>query len=206
MSVTDTTTFRLYGAPRPPHTELVRERLLDRLEVDAALRVVRGPVGAGKTSLLAEWSRRRATPGLWLSAIPEMTRTDLWRAVARRAVRAGLEAFEAALGPAELGADDLPGRLADAFLAVPGEVVVVIDDYQDVADSAVHDDVLALLRLCPNLSVAVATSTVSRRSRRRRSGGRGACGCRSRRPPRPCRRAGTARRRAGGSTAASRTG
>lgn len=161
MSETDTTTFRLYGAPRPPHTELVRERLLDRLEVDAALRVVRGPAGAGKTSLLAEWSRRRATPGLWLSVIPEMSRTDLWRAVARRATRAGLEAFEAALGPAELAPEDVPGRLADAFLAVPGEVVVVIDDYQDVTDAAVHDDVLALLRLCPNLSVAVATSTVS---------------------------------------------
>ncbi|OLT54249.1 LuxR C-terminal-related transcriptional regulator [Cellulosimicrobium sp. CUA-896] len=152
---------RLYGAPRPPHLELVRERLLDRLDADAALRVVRGPAGSGKTSLLAEWARRRGATGVWFTATPATSRLDLWRAVARRASRAGLEGFDAAFGPGELEPGEIPQRLAEAFLAVAGDVVVVVDEYQEVEGDEVHADVLALLRLCPTLCVAVATRAVS---------------------------------------------
>ncbi|WP_069387776.1 helix-turn-helix transcriptional regulator [Cellulosimicrobium cellulans] len=161
MPEADARPFRLYGAPRAPHLELVRERLLDRLDADAALRVVRGPAGSGKTSLLAEWARRRGAVGVWFTATPATTRLDLWRAVARRASRAGLEGFDAAFGPGDLEADEIPERLAEAFLAVPGDVVVVVDDYHEVDGDEVHADVLRLLRLCPTLCVALATRTVS---------------------------------------------
>ncbi|MBD7951373.1 AAA family ATPase [Oerskovia rustica] len=156
-----TTPGRLHGAPRPPHLELVRERLVDRLDADAALRVVRGPSGGGKTSLLAEWARRRGAEGVWIATSPGTTRTELWRTVARRATQSGLLRSETTIGLDELSTAALTVRLAEAFLTVRGEVLVVVDDYQNVRDAEVHEDVLALLRACPNLSVALATTTSS---------------------------------------------
>ncbi|WP_168210050.1 AAA family ATPase [Oerskovia sp. KBS0722] len=156
-----TTPGRLHGAPRPPHLELVRERLVDRLDADAALRVVRGPSGGGKTSLLAEWARRRGAEGVWIATAPGTTRTELWRTVARRATQSGLLRSETTIGLDELPTAALTVRLAEAFLTVRGEVLVVVDDYQNIRDAEVHDDVLALLRACPNLSVALATTTSS---------------------------------------------
>ncbi|MHA7132045.1 LuxR C-terminal-related transcriptional regulator [Oerskovia turbata] len=150
---------RLHGAPRAPHLELVRERLIDRLDADAALRIVRGPSGGGKTSLLAEWARRRESWGLWVSATPDTTRPEMWRAVARRAAQAGLAGVAADLD--ELPPEALTRRLSDVFLATPGEVLVVVDDYQHVPGHEVHDDVLGMLRACPNLSFALATTTSS---------------------------------------------
>ncbi|WP_164984144.1 AAA family ATPase [Oerskovia turbata] len=152
---------RLHGAPRPPHLELVRERLVDRLDADAALRVVRGPSGGGKTSLLAEWARRRGAEGVWIATAPGTTRTELWRTLARRATQSGLLRSETTTGLDELSTRALTVRLAEAFLTVRGEVLVVVDDYQNVRDEEVHEDVLALLRACPNLSVALATTTCS---------------------------------------------
>ncbi|MFE4465038.1 AAA family ATPase [Oerskovia sp. NPDC056781] len=156
-----TTPGRLHGAPRPPHLELVRERLVDRLDADAALRVVRGPSGGGKTSLLAEWARRRGAEGVWIATSPGTTRTELWRTVARRATQSGLLRSETTIGLDELSTAALTVRLAEAFLTVRGEVLVVVDDYQNVRDAEVHEDVLGLLRACPNLSVALATTTSS---------------------------------------------
>ena len=161
MPVVSTTPGRLHGAPRPPHLELVRERLVDRLDADAALRVVRGPSGGGKTSLLAEWARRRGAEGVWIATSPGTTRTELWRTVARRATQSGLLRSETTIGLDELSTAALTVRLAEAFLTVRGEVLVVVDDYQNVRDAEVHEDVLALLRACPNLSVALATTTSS---------------------------------------------
>ncbi|GAA3227659.1 hypothetical protein GCM10010488_31930 [Oerskovia jenensis] len=161
MGAVSATPVRLHGAPRPPHLELVRERLVDRLDADAALRVVRGPSGGGKTSLLAEWARRRGAEGVWIATAPGTTRTELWRTVARRATQSGLLRSETTIGLDELTTAALTVRLAEAFLTVRGEVLVVVDDYQNVRDDEVHEDVLTLLRACPNLSVALATTTSS---------------------------------------------
>lgn len=161
MPADSTTPARMHGAPRAPHLELVRERLIDRLDAEAALRVVRGPAGGGKTSLLAEWARRRCAAGVWVTATPGTTRSELWRTVARRTTQIGLLRFEGTTGLEDLTADALVTRLTDALLMVTGDVLLVVDDYQHVLGEEVHDDVLSLLRACPHLSVALATTTSS---------------------------------------------
>jgi len=161
MAAVSTNPVRLHGAPRPPHLELVRDRLVDRLDADAALRIVRGPAGGGKTSLLAEWARRRASVGIWITTPPGTTRSELWRTVARRAAQAGLLSLEVAAGADHQSAEVLTRRLAEALLTVRGEILLVLDDYQHVQGDAVHEDVLALLRACPDVSVALATTTCS---------------------------------------------
>ncbi|MCA5895110.1 AAA family ATPase [Isoptericola sp. NEAU-Y5] len=153
--------FRLYGAPRAQQRKLGRERLLDRLDADAALRVVRGPSGSGKTALLAEWARRRDATGVWFTAPPSTSRAELWRAIAQRAARATLDHVTTKPLPDHADTDDLFEWLAEAALSTRREVLVVIDDYHQVTEAEVHADVLNLLRSCPNLSIAVATRVAS---------------------------------------------
>ncbi|WP_402372806.1 helix-turn-helix transcriptional regulator [Isoptericola rhizosphaerae] len=153
--------FRLYGAPRAQQLKLGRERLLDRLDADAALRVVRGPSGSGKTALLAEWARHRDATGVWFTAPPATSRADLWRAIAQRATRASMPGFAASPVPQDADTDHLLGWLTEAAMSVRGEVLVVVDDYHHVTDDEVHTDVLDLLRSCPKLSIAIATRVAS---------------------------------------------
>ncbi|WP_022885473.1 LuxR C-terminal-related transcriptional regulator [Glaciibacter superstes] len=61
------------GIPRLPSGLVERPRLLERLNTDAGLVVLKGPTGSGKTVLLAQWARAAPGRGVWLSIDPEIS-------------------------------------------------------------------------------------------------------------------------------------
>jgi LuxR family transcriptional regulator, maltose regulon positive regulatory protein len=150
--------------PRPRPGSLDRSRLLERLSLGTAgeLTLVCAPAGFGKTTLLGEWARRSRRPVAWLSLdAGDSDPARFWRAVAAAldGTRAGLGQRAAALlqGP-QLSLEAMLSVLVDELLAVPGEVVLVLDDYHLVEAPPVHDSLAVLLeRLPPQLRLVVAS-------------------------------------------------
>jgi LuxR family maltose regulon positive regulatory protein len=152
---------RIVGVPRVPREHLPRPRLVRRLDGGAPLTVVRARGGSGKTSLLAEWAREQVgCPGVWVTLTPDdRLRPDLWSAVATAVEDAGLAADAPVMRTVphvvETGAD-LRRLVVRAFRQL-GPFVLVLDEYQHVADEEAHEDLLALARECADLRVLLAT-------------------------------------------------
>jgi ATP/maltotriose-dependent transcriptional regulator MalT len=91
-----------------------------------------GPAGFCKTALLADWARRSGRAVAWLSlGTADNDPVRFWRHVA--------------------------AALVNELAAVPGEVVLVLDDYHLIEAPAVHESVVFLLEHFPaGLRLAVA--------------------------------------------------
>lgn len=136
--------------PRLPTAWVPRPRLTDRLDRAAPLTVVRGPVGFGKTTLVADWVADRDDDGAavaWVAAA-DVGPGGFWEGVAR-----------------ELG---LPARGPGARQAVrerigagPGPVVVVVDGDDAVADEAVARTLVDLVQQVRSLRLVVCSRGVS---------------------------------------------
>jgi LuxR family maltose regulon positive regulatory protein len=144
------------SVPRGPTAVVVRDRLLDRLDVG-----VRGPVtlvaasaGAGKSALLTSWIAEGRPPGpvAWLSLdTDDADRRRFWRGVlAALAQATGDEAVaQLAVSPREpMSMPLVAPALADALDGVRQPVVLVLDDFHEVID-AVDDDLERLVRFPP---------------------------------------------------------
>jgi LuxR family maltose regulon positive regulatory protein len=142
---------------------VVRRRLLDRLDrgVERPLTLIAAPPGAGKTALVASWiaSGRPPGPVAWLSLdAADGDRRRFWAAVLDALTRAGVDLALTML-PAhpqervELFVSVLAGAVADGR----EPVVLVLDDFHEVADT-IHADLDLLLRHpAPALRLIVAT-------------------------------------------------
>jgi LuxR family maltose regulon positive regulatory protein len=154
----------------PPRTRqrfVHRARLLERLEqaMDARLTLVSAPPGFGKSSLVATWlettqgSGRRAA---WLSIdAGDSEPTTFWRYLAS-ALESALpdrdDADGPLLDPNEPRIDVALGRLINELGDVTDEVVLVLDDYHEVASAEIHASMAYLLEHLPaTLHVVVAT-------------------------------------------------
>ncbi|MGA1836878.1 LuxR C-terminal-related transcriptional regulator [Herbiconiux sp. 11R-BC] len=156
------------GAPRLPKLLVERPRLVELLETDAPLTVVRGVGGSGKTVLMAEWARRRPEserPGVWVSLRRQpATRLAFWSDVVDALIDAGIaeEGSPLANVVASFGRSDDPrGALVRAFSRLPHGIHLVLDNYELVVDDAVHHDLIDLLGYCDELRVTLATRTMS---------------------------------------------
>jgi LuxR family transcriptional regulator, maltose regulon positive regulatory protein len=152
-----------FALPPEQPAVIVRERLLEALDagIEHPLTLISGPPGAGKTALLGSWIGAGRAPGTvaWLSLdAADADRRRFWRAVLEALTRAGA-------GPAiaELAAHPRarPEVLVSALTAALAErddvVVVVLDDFHEVAE-AVHSDVDQLLHHAPaGLRLVIAT-------------------------------------------------
>ncbi|WP_305092867.1 LuxR C-terminal-related transcriptional regulator [Prescottella sp. R16] len=117
-----------------------RPRLFTRLSDFPVLIVVRGPRGAGKTSLLTTWASSSAPPGPVTSIASPDASTDrdaYWAAVTRRI-------------------DDV--ERADGSGA---PVTVLLDDVDRLADAGTDGRILALLDRYPRLRVVVTTRSTA---------------------------------------------
>ena len=144
--------------PPPPRDRwIVRDRLLDAVDRAARLPVtlVAAPAGFGKTTLVTQWlASGRAPVSAWvaLDASDDDPRR-LWTHVALALERAGcpvaddLDRFLAEAGNDIVGVV-LP-RLVNALAAAPEDMVILLDDFHFVQDSACHDQVALLVENLP---------------------------------------------------------
>ncbi len=152
--------------PAPPPRLVERERLSSKLDAADASQVplvlVSAPAGSGKSTLVAAWAASSgrhvawlqledadADPvRFWISVVGAIGRSQPDIAVRLRPLVAG------SLGDGGVVVPALVNELA----AVPGRIVLVLDDYHLVDDPDVHHAVERLVDLCPpQLTVVLIT-------------------------------------------------
>jgi LuxR family transcriptional regulator, maltose regulon positive regulatory protein len=145
-----------FAVPRGPKAAVVRARLLDRLDagVEAPLTLVAAPAGAGKSALLSSWIAARRAPGpvAWLSLdVDDADRRRFWRAVLATVAKATADKRIESLAVSPRDPVDLDvvlPALVDALTGREEPVVLVLDDFHEVAD-AVQEDLERMVRFPP---------------------------------------------------------
>ena len=154
---------KLYAPPPRPEA-VPRPRLLARL--DAGLRgkltLVAAPAGYGKTALVGAWVAGCGHPVAWLSLDagerdPARFLTYLVAALRTIAPDIGASVVGALQSP-QPPTEVLLAALLNELAALPGEVVLVLDDYH-LIDAKPIDEALSFLlaHLPPRLHLVVAT-------------------------------------------------
>jgi len=151
--------------PRPRPGFLARPRLPTKLAHGTAreLTLVCAPAGFGKTSMLGEWARDRHRPVAWLSLDQgDSDPARFWRyvAAALEGPRAGIYQRVAALlqGPQQPPLEAVLTVVVNELVALPDQVVLVLDDYHLIEALSVHDNLAFLLeRLPPQLRLVLAS-------------------------------------------------
>jgi LuxR family maltose regulon positive regulatory protein len=155
------------AAPRPNGGLVARPRLIARL--DRSLRVplmlVAAPAGFGKTTLLAEWAATDPAPLAWLSL--DARDRNLKRFVTHLVAAAGSlvggvgsAVLDRLQQPHPVAPADIGAALADEFLDLPHDVVVILDDYQ-LAASAEVEAFLGGMHLAPGPAFHLLLATRS---------------------------------------------
>lgn len=147
------------GIPRLPPWHLARPGLATALhDTEEPLVVLRGPGGAGKTTLAAEIAHHALAEGravVWLDVSRLDDRTRIARDAARRLAAVG--ALDEGVDP-----DAVAGGLAETATALRRPALLVLDGYGSRMHGDVDDDVLAALRTSSTLTVVVTTRLVGR--------------------------------------------
>jgi hypothetical protein len=155
--------------PRPPDSLVARRRLGEALGGGSAgdLIVVSAPAGFGKTSLLADWIRRRSRPAGWLTLDPgDNDPVRFWRHVAAALdhVCPGIsDKVGPLLGPLlPASFEGLVTALINALADAAGdeEMLLVLDDYHVIEAGPVHESVGFLIEhRPPGLRLVLASRT-----------------------------------------------
>lgn len=159
---------KLYIPPIRP--ELVaRPRLIERLNAGLPagrkLTLVSAPAGFGKTTLLSEWVRDCGRPAAWLSLDegdndPTRFLTYLVAALQTIAANIGEQVLAVlhASQPPPPPAESILTALLNEITTIPGNFVLVLDDYH-VIDAKPVDNALTFLldHLPPQMHVVIAT-------------------------------------------------
>jgi LuxR family transcriptional regulator, maltose regulon positive regulatory protein len=152
-----------FALPPEQPAVIVRGRLMDALDagIRRPLTLISAPPGAGKTALLGSWIAAGGPPGpvAWLSLdAADADRRRFWRAVLEALTRAGAgdSIGELAVHP-RVRPDVLVSELTAALAERQDTVVLVLDDFHEVAE-AVHADIdLLLHHPLPALKLVIAT-------------------------------------------------
>ncbi len=135
-----------------------RERLTTRLiESRERLVLVVAPAGYGKTTLAVQWSELDDRRFAWVVLGAGMgDPAVLWSSVAESVGRAEptfaptAERLESRLAAAE--PSTMAAQVAEALEAIDGELVIVLDDYHFIEESASHASVASFLESCLRVS------------------------------------------------------
>jgi LuxR family maltose regulon positive regulatory protein len=143
-----------------------RPRLIHQLNesLDQPLILVIGPAGFGKTTLLGEWLASAAVDSAWLTL--DAADSDLHRFISQfvmaiQTVHQDVgESTLAALKLSHYGPEALGATLGDELLDLPSDLVLVLDDYHEVPNVAIHEFLAALLQYPPqHLHLIVSSRT-----------------------------------------------
>ena len=152
---------------RPPITGslVVRSRLLDQLNssIDRPITLVCAPAGFGKTTLVCTWledmaagqgEKETALPATWLSLDENDSDLNLFMRYCIAALRmifkdACAETLALLQARQEAPQSVLHATFSNELEALPGEVILVLDDYQFISGVAVHNLLSELTRHWP---------------------------------------------------------
>src|SRR5918997_2953222 len=159
---------KLY-VPRGRADAVPRPRLYERLEEGARheLTIVSAPAGFGKTTLLADWSRRSELPVAWVSLDErddDPVRFFLYLVAAIGTIHEPFgETARAFLGSLHSQEELEPvlTALSNEILEMPRDFVLVLDDYHAIHSETIHHALAFLLDHSPpplHLIVAGRTS------------------------------------------------
>lgn len=144
------------GVPRLSRKHLSRPRLLELLDPDTPLTVVRGPTGSGKTALLSEWARCLSVSGLWVTMPEDVdSRLGYWRTVVTAMGDAGLLDADSPLA-GDLDLPTLRRTVVRGFRRLRRRLVLIVDNSGNLIDPDIDDDLLALTLDVEEVSVVVA--------------------------------------------------
>ena len=150
------TSFSVRLTPPIAHADRVpRERLTTRLvESRERLVLVVAPAGYGKTTLAVQWSELDDRRFAWVVLGAGMgDPAALWSCIAESVGRAEptfaptAERLESRLAAAE--PSTMAAQVAEALEAIDRELVIVLDDYHFIKESASHASIASFLELMP---------------------------------------------------------
>jgi ATP/maltotriose-dependent transcriptional regulator MalT len=145
--------------PRPRPQLVSRERLAEQLTVSLRhkLVVITGPAGAGKTTLMTAWYDDQTTPRtplVWLT-LDESDNDPVrfWRylCAALEGVAPGVSVtiLELLGATRQFGSDALVIALSNLLLALPHELILVLDDYHLITEPGLHQTLGLLIERGP---------------------------------------------------------
>ncbi len=147
---------KLY-APRVRATAISRQRLLRRLSrVQAGQCIlVSAPAGAGKTTLIAEWTQPQREQSCWLALDegdndPARFLTYLIAAIQTRAPEVGRELISTLQEAHPPPLEELVEHLINELAALAERLIIVLDDYHAIADEQIHRAMTHLLAHAPS--------------------------------------------------------
>ena len=151
--------------PRLPHNLVVRPRLLEVLNhaIDQQITLVCAPAGFGKTTLVSAWlelmdidksAAAASVPAAWLSLDENDSDLNLFlhyfiaalRTIFKEACQETLALLQARQQPPDA---ILYATLSNELAELPGEVILVLDDYHTVHSTQVHNLFIELARHWP---------------------------------------------------------
>jgi LuxR family maltose regulon positive regulatory protein len=156
-----------YRVPSRGLTTIPRPRLAQRLSAAsrAALTVVAAPAGFGKTTLLTEWLATLG-PGApavaWLSLDRQDNDPSLFWTYVVTAIRTAVDGVGAGalqvLAASSTSTEAALATLLNDLGGLPGELLLILDDYHLIEEPQVHDGIAFLLEhRPPQLHVVLAT-------------------------------------------------
>jgi LuxR family maltose regulon positive regulatory protein len=142
--------------PRTVGQIVRRPRLLDQLHhgMFLPLTVVSAPPGYGKTTLVSLWLDEVAVPWAWYSVDAQDSALDIFVAYLAAAIVNTYPGCGATL-QALLHTPSVPQpeRLADIFVGelsiLPGELLMILDDYHLIVNPEIHDFMASVIRNAP---------------------------------------------------------
>ena len=152
--------------PEPAPGIVPRPRLVDLLTTAAAAsRAVEivAPAGFGKSTVMAQWARSQACPVGWVSLSthgqnPQRLANVVLAALATAAASDEQAAALASLRGRAAPLQELVAEVLAALAALPGRVVLVLDDAHEVPGLTEHGIVADLLTAAPRNLVIVLTT------------------------------------------------
>lgn len=148
-----------FTPPRTAETLLLRQRLLQRLDaaVSRSLTLVCAPAGFGKTTLLTQWYQHRHRQGdalAWLSLDEDDSAPLLFMRYLQEALRPLWQGWSPSflhILQGELPADITLffAELVNQLNQCPHPLYLILDDYQCINESAIHQGMSWLLNHAP---------------------------------------------------------
>jgi len=141
------------------------EKLLSGIDRPGSFVLLSGPAGFGKTTLLSNFVTRLRQPVAWVSLDEgdnDYHRFWTYLITACQSILEGVgqEVLELLSTSQPLPDETVPTLLINDFVRQSGSVALVLDDYHEIHDPAIHNSLLFLIDHLPdNLYIVISTRT-----------------------------------------------